>query len=130
MTTNVILASEGNTFDQVMTFFTEHKIQHLPVGEANKLVGIISIKDMLDYIANQLKANPLCTGEDLRSNFKISEVMTANPITVNLEAPQLEVLEKLSAGKFQALPVVHGEYIKGIITNKDITRLYYYDLKH
>jgi len=130
MTTNVIMASEGSTFDQVMTFFTEHKIQHLPVGEGNKLIGIISIKDMLSYIANQLKANQAATALDLGNNFSITAVMTVNPITVSPDSPQQEVLEKLSTGRFQALPVVKEGYIQGIITNKDITRLYNYDLNH
>jgi len=130
MTTNVIMASEGSTFDQVMTFFTEHKIQHLPVGEGNKLIGIISIKDMLSYIANQLKANQAATALDLSNTFSITAVMTVNPITVSPDSPQQEVLEKLSTGRFQALPVVKEGYIQGIITNKDITRLYNYDLNH
>ena len=130
MTTNVIMASEGNTFEQVMTFFTEHKIQHLPVGEGNKLIGIISIKDLLNYVAVQFRLNPAASAADLSNNFSIATVMTANPITVEPDSPQQEVLEKLSTGRFQALPVVKEGYIQGIITNKDITRLYNYDLNH
>lgn len=130
MTKNVIVANEDNTFEQVMTFFTAHKIQHLPVGIGNTLLGIISIKDMLNYIAGEFKANPQCTQADLASNFTVKKVMTANPVTVEPEATQNEVLEKLSTGRFQAVPVVKEGYIQGIITNKDITRIYFYDLKH
>lgn len=130
MTANVIVAGENNSFDQVMTFFTVHKIQHLPVAENNKLIGIISMKDMLGFIAQQLNDNPMVSKEMLNSNFNITTVMTPEPVTVEPESSQKEILEILAAGKFQAVPVVKGGLIKGIITTKDITRIYHYDATH
>lgn len=130
MTSNVIVAGENNTFDQVMTFFTKHKIQHLPVADNNKLIGIISIKDMLSFMAVQIAQNPMISAEMLNANFDIKQVMTPDPVTVEPEASQKEILEILSAGKFQAVPVVRAGEIKGIITNKDITRIYHYDATH
>jgi len=130
MTPNVIVAGENNSFDQVMTFFTTHKIQHLPVAENNKIIGIISIKDMLSFMATQLKENPSVDNAMLNTNFTVKSVMTANPVTVEPESSQKEILEILAAGKFQAVPVVRNGEIKGIITNKDITRIYHYDATH
>ena len=130
MTANVIVAGENNSFEQVMTFFTVHKIQHLPVAENNKLIGIVSMKDILSFIAHQLNDNPMISKEMLNNNFSIKEVMTAEPVTVEPESTQKEILEILAAGKFQAVPVVKGGIIKGIITNKDITRIYHYDATH
>ncbi len=130
MTPNVIVAGENNSFDQVMTFFTTHKIQHLPVAENNKIIGIISIKDMLSFMAAQLKENPSVDNAMLNTNFTVKSVMTANPVTVEPESSQKEILEILAAGKFQAVPVVRNGEIMGIITNKDITRIYHYDATH
>jgi CBS domain-containing protein len=130
MTSNVIVAGENNTFDQVMTFFTKHKIQHLPVADNNTLIGIISIKDMLSFMAVQIAQNPMISAEMLNANFDVKQVMTPDPVTVEPEASQKEILEILAAGKFQAVPVVRGGEIKGIITNKDITRIYHYDATH
>ena len=56
--------------------------------------------------------------------------MTADPITVEPNSSQKDVLEILAEGKFQAVPVVSEGIILGIITNKDITRIYYYDATH
>ena len=130
MTGKVIVANVHNTFEQVMEFFTHHKIQHLPVTRDSHLIGIISIKDMLRYIDESIASGAALSKGTLSSGFHIDQVMTPNPIAVQQTASQKEVLEILSSGKFQAVPVLDGNAVVGIITNKDITRLYYYDSTH
>ncbi len=130
MTGNVIVANATSTFDQVMTFFTVHKIQHLPVADGDRLVGILSMKDMLTFISEQLALHPSISKSGLSNAFDISRVMTANPVTVEPESSQKDVLEILASGKFQAVPVVKNGMIKGIITNKDVSRIYNYDITH
>lgn len=130
MTGQVIVAGENNTYAQVMEFFTKHKIQHLPVARDGKLIGIISNKDMLYYMHNALQNGASVSEESLTAGFSIAQVMTHNPVAVQKNAPQTEVLEILSSGKFQAVPVLDGNVIVGIISNKDITRLYHYDATH
>ncbi len=130
MTGNVIVASVNNTFDQVMEFFTQHGIQHLPVTDGKKLIGIMSIKDMLRFVDQFMADGSSFDRNALSAAFTIEKVMTANPVSVQKNAPQKEILEILSSGKFQAVPVLDGNEIVGIITNKDITRLYHYDATH
>lgn len=130
MTGKVIVAGVNNTFDQVMEFFTQHKIQHLPVTDGSKLIGILSIKDMLRFIDQFMEGGKGFNRAELAAAFSIEKVMTANPVAVQKNAPQKEILEILSSGKFQAVPVLDGNEIVGIISNKDITRLYHYDATH
>lgn len=130
MTGKVIVATVHNTFEQVMEFFTHHKIQHLPITRDNHLIGIISIKDMLRYIDTAIADGSPVSKESLSAGFHIDQVMTPNPIAVQRTASQKDVLEILSSGKFQAVPVLDGNEVVGIITNKDITRLYHYDATH
>ncbi len=130
MTSTVIVASVNNTFDQVMEFFTVYKIQHLPVTDGDRLIGIISINDMLNFMSGIINEENSITHFNLNKRFKVSEVMTPDPITVEPGSSQKEVLEILAEGKFQAVPVVSEGIIQGIITNKDITRIYNYDATH
>lgn len=129
MTDKVIVAHVGNTFSQVMEFFTQHRIQHLPVADGDKLIGIISVTDMLDFMARQLKTGPLDPAK-LNMVFQIQNEMTPNPITVTPEENLESILHVLREGKFQAIPVVQGGIIKGIITNKDIVRVYFWEKTH
>lgn len=47
MTADVICCSPGDTLDQVMTWMTEKRFRHLPVKDAGRLVGMISIGDVV-----------------------------------------------------------------------------------
>lgn len=47
MTKNVISAGESDTVDKVMGVMSENRFRHLPVTEGGKLIGIISIGDVV-----------------------------------------------------------------------------------
>ena len=47
MTTDVITASPRDNVETVMGLMTEHRIRHLPILEEDRLVGIISIGDIV-----------------------------------------------------------------------------------
>lgn len=47
MTADVISCQEGDTVEAVMGIMTQHKIRHLPVKKGSKLVGVISIGDVV-----------------------------------------------------------------------------------
>ena len=47
MTTDVITASPRDNVETIMGLMTEHRIRHLPILEEDRLVGIISIGDIV-----------------------------------------------------------------------------------
>ena len=47
MTTQVICVEPGWTADQCMALMTERRIRHLPVVEQGRLIGVISIGDVV-----------------------------------------------------------------------------------
>jgi CBS domain-containing protein len=53
MTTNVICVEPGWTADQCMALMTEKRIRHLPVVEEGKVVGIISIGDVVRAVVDE-----------------------------------------------------------------------------
>ncbi len=50
MTTDVITANLGQTVNQCMTVMTEKKIRHLPVLEDGRVIGLVSIGDLVQAI--------------------------------------------------------------------------------
>lgn len=54
MSSSVICVGPGHTNEQCMALITENRIRHLPVVENGKLIGLISIGDLVkDIIAEQ-----------------------------------------------------------------------------
>jgi CBS domain-containing protein len=54
MTSSVMYVSPDHTNEQCMALMTENRLRHLPVIDAGKLIGIISIGDLVkDLISEQ-----------------------------------------------------------------------------
>ncbi len=50
MTRNVLVVSPRNTTRECMAVMSEKKIRHLPVMEGNTVIGMVSIRDLMDDI--------------------------------------------------------------------------------
>ena len=55
MTTSVIAVEPGWTADQCMALMTEKRVRHLPVLEDGRLVGVISIGDVVRAVVDEQK---------------------------------------------------------------------------
>ncbi len=56
MTSNLITVTKATTIDSCMNLMTDNHIRHLPVVENAKLVGIISIGDVVKNIIEEQKS--------------------------------------------------------------------------
>ena len=124
MTPHVIVANVNTRFAEIEEFFDNYNIQHLPVAEGDRLIGIVSINDMMKYIFKKLKSGTAFNQASLAATFDLKEIMTTNPVCVNPDDDFSKVVDILAQGKFQSVPVVKDGLIVGIITNKDVVRAY------
>lgn len=92
------------SFSELMKAMSESSHRGFPVTEDGKLVGIITQSD-LDKKKSSLR-----------------EIMTANPISINPDAPLGDVLYLLNRYELSRLPVTEGNKLLGIITRTDIIR--------
>ncbi len=56
MTSNVCTITPSHTVDEVMNIMTENRFRHLPVVDHGKLVGIVTIGDLVKSIVTQQQA--------------------------------------------------------------------------
>jgi CBS domain-containing protein len=50
MERHVVIAQPGQSVDQCLAVMTEERVRHLPVFEGKKLIGIVSIGDLVKSI--------------------------------------------------------------------------------
>lgn len=119
MTENLITVNSSNSVADVAQIFKERNIHHIPVVSGKELIGIISKTDMdrISYVSEWQsdKANTM-----IYDNLDLDQVMTKNIETVQEEDQIKEAAQLLAQGRYHALPVMHGDELKGIVTSTDV----------
>jgi CBS domain-containing protein len=100
------------------------RIRHLPIVEGERLVGIISQRDLFKAsLASVMGHDYAETREHLKSvairDAMVTEVITVGPDTDVQKAGRI-MLEK----KIGCLPVVEGDRLVGLVTETDILRCF------
>ena len=95
----------------------EHRIHHLPiVGENNKLVGLLTLTDVLRASDSSLRDD----GDRIRArDIGVADVMVTDVATVSHEASLRQAALFLEKYRIGCLPVVDDEALVGIITDSD-----------
>ena len=55
MTTNIISCNLNTSVTELMEIISNHKIRHIPIIEEKKLLGIVSIGDVVNHLIEQYK---------------------------------------------------------------------------
>ena len=124
MTKSVIVANVNNNLSQILQFFRLYKVQHLPITEGSVLMGILSINDVMDYLADEMLKNGNCNFDQMNEKFKISSVMTSSPNTLTEKNTVSDAVRLFNEKKYQSVPIVDGGggRLVGIVTTNDIIK--------
>jgi acetoin utilization protein AcuB len=105
MSSKVISVERQDPIEAARALLRKHRIRQLPVMRGERLVGIVTDRDLRS-----------AAGADAIVN----DVMTAKPVVVRPEAPIDEAAQSLRALKVGALPVVENKRVVGILTASDV----------
>lgn len=97
----------------VFNMLSDKRIRQAPVVLDNKLVGIITDRDLRMVIAQYASEH----------NLTVSSVMTPDPLTVREDISLEEAGGLLTGRKFNAAPVISSDgELKGILTTTDVLK--------
>lgn len=101
----------------------EH-IRHLPVLDGEKLVGILSTKDI-----RHASPSPLVEGSQgeyhaVFHETPVSRIMRRCPITAGPDASLAQVVRLLVENKIGAVPIVEGAKLVGIVSELDVLKVF------
>jgi acetoin utilization protein AcuB len=96
----------------------ERRIRHIPIVEDDRLVGIVSDRDIRSV------SSPLGDLQrvDTLKRTRLEDVMTRKVITAAPEDTIVHAAQEMYERKIECLPVVSGEKLVGIVTSADVMR--------
>lgn len=107
----LIVATEEDTAFSISCLMKEHDIGAVIIVKDEKMVGIISERDIVRRITSEEK--------DPRKTLA-KDFMTRNVITGNLRDGLDKIYEILCTAPFRHLPVMDGDKLVGIVSKRDI----------
>ena len=120
MKKELIVLHPKDSIQEAEQIFNRYHIHHIPVVVDNKLVGIISLGDML--ISNKflnIHRDKFPANDQVFFNT-VDQIMTPKPYRVNEEDSITKVLELMQTKRINCIPVVNAEGLTGIVTSFDI----------
>jgi acetoin utilization protein AcuB len=104
------------TVSHAARLMDEHRVHQLPVIDSNRrLIAIVTDRDVRSACGYDAAA---------QANLTVDEIMTHDPKVIGPGATLEEALGILCAERFNALPVVNGGELVGILTRSDILRAF------
>lgn len=116
-----VLAVE--TFDSIniaRQLMAKHRINQLPVIEDDKVVGIVTDRDVRDAYPTSMAINRGEAIDRFADTITVEEVMTHDVFMVQPETSLRTAVELLRKHRIGSLPVVKKQTLVGIITRSDI----------
>jgi len=105
MTQDVVTMDAEATLVEASECLQRFGFRHIPVMQHGKLAGIVSDRDLL-------APKP--------GAATVGEVMTPEPVVISPRAAVDEAAQTMRARRIDALPVVDGGQLAGIITSSDV----------
>ncbi len=124
MSKNVITIGADNSMQDATAILKQHRIRILPVVKKDKLVGVITDRDLKRASASDATSLEIHELLYLLMKIKIKDIMTKNPIAVPWDWTVEETAELLLNNKISGAPVVdEKELVVGVITQTDLFRV-------
>jgi acetoin utilization protein AcuB len=111
------LGPEASAFE-ALRLCRERRIRHIPVVKDERLVGIISDRDLRDASPPLGDPERVSTMKEIR----LEDVMTREVITTHPEDTIVHAAREMYERKIESLPVVDEEKLLGIVTSSDVMR--------
>lgn len=118
MTANPLVVQLGEPASRVRKLLADQSIHHIPVLDGKRLVGMIGATDLASRIWGASDGRGADTLLD--HTVTIGELMTANPVAIDVHGTVRQAAEAMVSGRFHAVPVTKNGELVGIATTTDI----------
>ena len=115
--TDLITVTPEASLATILHLLNRKGVRHLLVVQYERLVGIISDRDVKSVLA-------LSSGLEGLDHYRTAEqIMTRDPITIAPTSPVEEAARLMVSARISALPVVQDTRLIGLVTETDLLRI-------
>jgi acetoin utilization protein AcuB len=120
----VITITPKTSLPEALRLVRHRGIRHLPVVEDDRLVGIVSDRDLKQAMASPATALESHELRYLLDALTVDEIMTRAVVTVGRMFPIEDAARLMVTEKISALPVTERGKLIGIVTETDVLELF------
>lgn len=120
MSTNPITITPSTPVLEALNVMRKNKIRQLPVTEKDKLVGLVTERELLMVSPSPASTLSIYEMNYLMSKMVVKEVMVKNPVSVEPSTNIEEAALIMRDNKLGSLLVTEGNSLVGIITQTDV----------
>ena len=123
MTKKVYTVTPDDSVSTAAKILKEKNIKHLPVVKNGKIKGIISDRDIKEYIPSKATSLDVYELHYLLAKTRVKEIMKKKVITTTPDTPIEEAALTMLEKNIGSLPVLDAGRLVGIISDRDIFRV-------
>lgn len=113
MSTDIFTVQPSDIIDLAANIMDWKKIRHILVeDEEGHLVGLLSHRALIRLVARGARG--------AQDGATVAQLMVKNPLTIGPEMPTLEVMKLMRERGISCLPVIEGDKLVGVITERDL----------
>ncbi|HTN69573.1 MAG TPA: CBS domain-containing protein [Methylomirabilota bacterium] len=120
MTEAVLAVETYDTINIARQLMAKHRINQLPVLENDRLVGIVTDRDIRDAYPTSMLIGQAEEIDKFAERYTVEECMSHNVFTVGPETPLAKAVGLLRRHRIGSLPVIKNKNLVGIITRSDV----------
>ena len=111
MTKDVISLSVDDTAEHAAELMKEHNIGSIPVSTEERVVGIVTDRDIV--------LRCVAEGKDIKMQ-KVRDIMTSNPVVGNQNIDVDDAARIMSERQIRRLPIVDNNQLVGMVSLGDL----------
>lgn len=123
MTSRIVTVTMDDSLTVVKEIFDNLKFHHLLVTESEKLVGILSDRDLLKAMSPFVGTGAENSRDTATLNRKVHQIMTRKPVTLKPCAQIDDAIELFISQRVSCVPVIDdGGRAVGILSWRDVMK--------
>jgi len=123
MSKQIITINMDDPLSTVKDIFERQEFHHLLVVADDKLLGVISDRDLFKSLNPKIDSMAATTKDLACLNIKVHQIMTREPIYLSDEATVKSAIEMFNQHKISCIPIINNEGKPvGILSWRDIMK--------